>query len=89
MDVAEKVKPQDKELFSNLLSEIKVLENLLNERKAILQNTTNRVIRELTDNPGLYVFEINPPQNKWELKLKPNVLAGVPGVKVNNPLRQN
>lgn len=91
MDVAGKIKPEDKGNLANLIIECQVLENLLKERRAAFQQKVGEVCHYLTDNPKLYVLEMNPGKNTWELKLKPELLsvASLNQLNPNKPLRQN
>jgi len=89
VNVAEKIKPEIKQQIANLSVEVQVLEALLKERQSILQNMGNQLIKQLTDNPALYVLEMNPGKNVWELKLKPSIVIPAINMPLKKPMVRN
>jgi len=78
MDVSGKIDEGTKSQFGNIMVEIQVLENLLKERKEIARKMGNDLLKKLTATPDLYLLEINPSKNVWEMRLKDKLF--IPGV---------
>ncbi len=86
MDVSQKIDAQTKARLTNLNIECQVLNNLLKEKNAVMQELVKQVLSSLTVNPTQYALKINPSQDIWDLQLRPEALL-VPG-NLNLPNRE-
>jgi len=69
------VTDEHKKHMSNLLIEIRVLEQLTRERKAMMEKKAIDILTTNGLSPKLYSMHFNPSEDKWEAMLKPGVLT--------------
>ena len=74
MDIKDKLTQEDKQQLANLAVECGVLNNLLNERKATMNNKAAEILAKNGLSPELYVLKFNPGQDLWEAELKEGAL---------------
>lgn len=70
MDIKEKVTIEQKNQMRNLMIEISVLDNLLKERKAMLQETGVEIITKAGLSPKTYNLRFNSGKDIWDAELK-------------------
>lgn len=75
MSIKLQVTEQDKKQMANLSMECQVLNNLLVERRAALQNKVGEILTTNALSPKLYVLKFNPGKDLWEAELKVGVIA--------------
>lgn len=74
MDIKDKLTPEEKQQIGGLAIECQVLNNLLQERKAILDNKAKEILARNGLSPQLYNLKFNPGQDLWEAELKGGAL---------------
>ena len=79
MDIREKLTVQQKQEIHNLIIETQVLENLLKERRATLQERGKLALALAGLSPKIYDLKLNPKQGIWEAELKADALI-LPGL---------
>lgn len=75
MDIKDKLTEQDKQQLQGLALECQVLNNLLGERRAILQSKAEEILARLDLSPKLYNMKFNPGKNLWEAELKAGAIV--------------
>lgn len=82
MSIKLEVTDQDKQQMANLSTECQVLNNLLGERRAALDNKAREILTTNALSPNLYALKFNPGQDLWEAVLKQGgLIVPTPGIK--------
>ena len=74
MDIKNKLTEQDKQELGNLALECQVLNNILKEHQAAIENKAKEVLARQGLSPQLYALRFNPNENVWEAELKEGAL---------------
>jgi hypothetical protein len=75
-DVKDKISTNDRVALASIITECKVLERLLQERKEMIGQLTNKIINQLApSNPHMYQLYIDPSKNIFELQLRKDLLT--------------
>lgn len=75
MDVKDKLTMEEKAAFENLRVELMVLNNVVEQKKAVLRAHLADVLQRLGYNPQTYGLNFNAAKDEWEIKLRPDALA--------------
>ena len=70
MDIKDKLTPEEKQQIGGLAIECQVLNNLLQERKGILESKAKEILAKNGLSPQTYNLIFNPGQNLWRAELK-------------------
>jgi len=88
MDVKDQLTEVEKQMFENIRIEVLVLRKLQQEKDQQSGNLLGITLKRLGYDPRLYGLEFNFAQNKWELKLRPDVLT-IDGPAIPKNLKNN
>ena len=83
MDIKDKLTEQDKAQLQGISLECQVLNNLLKERQAILENKAQEVLAKAGLSPKMYGLRFNPSKDTWEAELKEGAII-LPGQEVQS-----
>lgn len=75
MGVNLKLTDDAKKHMSNLAFEAKVLNNLLGERRAMMEGKAREILETNGFSPSLYAMHFSVAEDKWEAVLKPGSLS--------------
>lgn len=74
MDIKDKLTEQDKQQIQNLSLECQVLNNILKQYTAMLENKGREILSKNGLSPQMYALKFNPSQDLWEAVLKEGAL---------------
>lgn len=74
MDIKDKITPEEKQQIGGLVIECQVLNNLLQERNAMLESKVKEILTKNGISPQLYNLIFNPSQDLWRAELKEEAL---------------
>jgi len=78
------VSDEHKKHMANLSIEAQVLNNLLQQRKAMLEEVGRNILTTNGCSPKLYALSFSAAKDEWEAILKPNALTvPTPGTDLN------
>ena len=75
MSIELKVSDNDKRQMANLLTECQVLDNLLMERRSLLESKGREILDTNSLSPKLYAMRFDSRKDIWEAVLKPGVIS--------------
>ena len=75
MSIKLKVTDDNKKLLANLSVEVRVLNTLANERRFIMEQRANAILKGNDLDPKLYAMQFNPSEDKWTAILRPGAIT--------------
>lgn len=82
----QKISPEDKLAFGNLVLECQVLKVLLEERNKKANAMTAGILSKAGFSPNMYRLKFNISKDEWSAELKPSTLVDLTKPLEKNPL---